>query len=753
MSRSPEDARVENAGDYVEGMAHLNRLLRDGHALSGRERNCAFLNTGDRRFATASGVFGIDRPDDGRALVAVDWDRDGDLDLWASNRTAPQVRVWRNEVGSDSAPWIQVRLENDRANRDGIGARVTVVRGSGPSLKRTLAAGEGFLSQSSKWMHFGLGEHDRIESIEVRWPDGAIERFSDVKARARWRLRRGDGRARRAEGPRAPASSLASRSLPTRPTGIVSRGPIRGLAPLPALAYTEAAGRVAETSSGSGLLLVNLWAGWCGPCVGELSELAEHRAELAAAGVRVVALSVDGLDPAASDEERARDRAAAARVAEDLAFPHPWGFVEAESLETLDAFFAALYGRRRPIRVPTTLLLDASGMPAVLYKGTIDPETLLQDARALRSDPVRFRAGASRGRWDREPARGLAGAVVEALAERSLDRADRYLDTVRSVGRGVPDIVRDPAFLASLQTIGARRMRDGDAGRALALFREAFARGARDVALLENLGRAAGATGDHVEAERRLRAAVDADADRPLAWRDLGAALANLGRFPEASDALMRARALDADDPRTHALLGNVFGDLGRFEEARGALRTAVRLAPGDADAHAALGGVAWMLEDPEEANRHLGRAVEIDPESSARLPLAVVLQATGRGDEAIPHYRAAAGRSPSPLVLQNLAWLLATTPVEAARDGVEAERWARRACDATGWREPGPLDALAAALAAQGRFDEAVDAAARAERAARGAGQASFADVIRDRAAGYRAGRPWIEGADAGTP
>ena len=49
------------------------------------------------RFANVSAVSGIDFPEDGRALCLVDWDHDGDLDFWLSNRTAPQLRFLRND--------------------------------------------------------------------------------------------------------------------------------------------------------------------------------------------------------------------------------------------------------------------------------------------------------------------------------------------------------------------------------------------------------------------------------------------------------------------------------------------------------------------------------------------------------------------------------------------------------------------------------------------------------------------------------
>src|SRR5262245_66393159 len=101
-------------------------MLREGRSWSGRERNCFFLNTGGTRFANVSAVSGFDFPDDARAAALSDWDGDGDLDVWVSNRNAPRLRLLRN--GATGSHYIALRLVGDGAttHRDAIGARVEV---------------------------------------------------------------------------------------------------------------------------------------------------------------------------------------------------------------------------------------------------------------------------------------------------------------------------------------------------------------------------------------------------------------------------------------------------------------------------------------------------------------------------------------------------------------------------------------------------------------------------------------------------
>lgn len=96
-------------------------MIREGGSWSGRERNCAFLNTGDGRFADVSAVAGWDFPDDGRAVAVVDWDLDGALDVWVSNRNGPRVRFLKN-AGLAENRYLAVRLIGVTCNRDAIGA-------------------------------------------------------------------------------------------------------------------------------------------------------------------------------------------------------------------------------------------------------------------------------------------------------------------------------------------------------------------------------------------------------------------------------------------------------------------------------------------------------------------------------------------------------------------------------------------------------------------------------------------------------
>ncbi|MEC8941746.1 MAG: ASPIC/UnbV domain-containing protein, partial [Verrucomicrobiota bacterium] len=159
----------------------------------------------DGSFCDVSAVSGLDLPDDGRGVARADWDRDGDIDFFVSNRSAPRLRFFRNDLPGRNG-FIAIRLEGTVGNRDAIGARVNVHRGGEEDLPlaRTLRAGDGFLSQSSKWLHFGLGAHRGPVTVEVRWPNGSRESFPDLGGNAFYRLREKSGTAEVVEFERAP---------------------------------------------------------------------------------------------------------------------------------------------------------------------------------------------------------------------------------------------------------------------------------------------------------------------------------------------------------------------------------------------------------------------------------------------------------------------------------------------------------------------------------------------------------------------
>jgi len=124
-----------------------------------------------------------------RGLALGDYDGDGDQDLLVANIESP-LRLFRNDAPR-SGSWIVLRLSDPGANREAIGARVTI-EAAGTKQMRTVARGSSYLSSGDTALHVGIGTA-RSADVTVRWPDGSSEFFERVAADTMTSLVRGTG--------------------------------------------------------------------------------------------------------------------------------------------------------------------------------------------------------------------------------------------------------------------------------------------------------------------------------------------------------------------------------------------------------------------------------------------------------------------------------------------------------------------------------------------------------------------------------
>ncbi len=159
---------------------HLG-LLQQDLSFSGYERDLVALNLKGKGFREISGLSGADSPSDGRAAVYLDYDNDGDTDIFLRAMHGRAHYLFRNEVGAD-AHWLRIAVEGP------LGAEVTVKTSAG-FLTRLCSAGGGFLAQHDPRLLFGLGDDKACEWIEVRWPGGKVRRLPATAAGASLRIR------------------------------------------------------------------------------------------------------------------------------------------------------------------------------------------------------------------------------------------------------------------------------------------------------------------------------------------------------------------------------------------------------------------------------------------------------------------------------------------------------------------------------------------------------------------------------------
>jgi len=240
----------------------------------------------------------------------------------------------------------------------------------------------------------------------------------------------------------------------------------------------------------------------------------------------------------------------------------------------------------------------------------------------------------------------------------------------------------------------------------------------------------------------------DTLAKNPAAWcahANLGWILASQQQYDEAREHLAASLALKPDNAQAHCNLGRVLSLQGKFAEADGQFQAAVKIKPKDAEIRRSYAAALAEQGRREEAVKQLRELLQLKPDLEARSQLASLLYQTAKFGEAVAEYRQfVAARPNEPEVLSNLAWLLATSPDSAVRNGTDAVRFAEQACRLTGYQRAPMVGSLAAAYAEAGRFTEAVAATQRAIELAQSSGDSRFAAVNEQLLSLYRAGKPY---------
>jgi hypothetical protein len=149
------------------------------------------MNNGNGTFTDKAETLGIEPPPQGKYLpdkinnqpaprssrcaAVADFAGTGRLDI-VTNNFNDQVYYFRNRFPQKN--YVEFRLRGTWSNRDAIGALVRLYMGKEVMIRQVEAAG-GYLSQSSKTVHFGLGNRKKIDRVGIRWPRGLVQELTD----------------------------------------------------------------------------------------------------------------------------------------------------------------------------------------------------------------------------------------------------------------------------------------------------------------------------------------------------------------------------------------------------------------------------------------------------------------------------------------------------------------------------------------------------------------------------------------------
>jgi tetratricopeptide (TPR) repeat protein len=171
----------------VDNDGHTDVYLGTGDPqISRLEPNRFFRNNGDGTFSDLTSYVGFARPGNkGHGVAFIDIDDDGALDIFAQlGGHYPGDHTYNafyHNLKAAQNHWLEVELRGVKSNRMAIGTQLTV-RAGDLVVYREVKGSEGFGSTSMMRQHFGLGRHEKIDSLEIRWPSGERHAFQGLNA-------------------------------------------------------------------------------------------------------------------------------------------------------------------------------------------------------------------------------------------------------------------------------------------------------------------------------------------------------------------------------------------------------------------------------------------------------------------------------------------------------------------------------------------------------------------------------------------
>jgi FimV-like protein len=568
VAKSPQDASA--SPDYERGWGAMNELIRSDLTWNGHERNVLLANNRDGTFSDISGVAGLDFRDDSRAFALADLDGDGKLEVILKNRNAPQVRILRNAMGSLGNS-IVLRLRGDKSNHDAIGTAATVTSGS---LRQTkyVQAGSGFLSQHTKELFFGLGEHSGGVKASIRWPSGLTQEFENLPVNNRIEIHESSMSFQARAFAATPASWAHPQTFPTREVLPSAWGtwlvePVTA----PDFSLPDLVGNLRELGSFRGkFVLLSLWATSAPECRESLEILRNSHVALRARGLQVAALNFD--DP--------QDSRAIQSYIGTAALPFPVLLASRETAGIYNIVYRYLFDRHRDLPFPIHWLIDPSGEVVKIYHGTMDP-----------------------------------GEVVADLASVPHTADERLLKALPFPGTPQQDVFRRNAH-----SYGVAFFQHGFLKEAEHAFQEVVSANPEDADAFYNLGTLYLRRNSPEEARHNLEQALKLRPNYPEAWNNLGMLAAQQGNNEEAVRNFQQSLELRPSYGTALLNLGNLYRREGDFAGAEKFLKLAYESAPTDPEANYGLGMLYARKNETGLAEQYLKVALKLRPDYSDAL-------------------------------------------------------------------------------------------------------------------------------------
>lgn len=189
---------ARQTGDDQRGLQILDEL--HSHEVS----NYVFRNEGDLTFTNKTKEWGMDHPGFSYGAAHADLDNDGRLDIVINNIDAPAFIYHNVQPTDDTYHYLQIELHGEYPNNRGLGSKLILMAG-GQKQYIYHTPYRGYMSSMDDRIHFGLGDAQRVDSLEVVWPDGRYQLLTDLQVDRVVTVRQQDATEKTGPNPSAPA--------------------------------------------------------------------------------------------------------------------------------------------------------------------------------------------------------------------------------------------------------------------------------------------------------------------------------------------------------------------------------------------------------------------------------------------------------------------------------------------------------------------------------------------------------------------
>jgi tetratricopeptide (TPR) repeat protein/peroxiredoxin len=599
VANSPDQAASSH--EYEQGWSAINELIRSDATWSGYERNIFYANNRNGTFADVSAAAGLGFIEDSRSFALADLDYDGRLELVLKNRNSPQLRVLKN-IAKDLPPSIVFRLQGTKSNPDAVGASVTVETGSRIQTQ-SVRVGSGFLSQHSKEIFFGLGEHQGPLRAAIRWPSGLVQQLTDLPVNHRIWVQEGKQPSRREPFRNA-------KLLPTPASSRTEGDPVPStvetwlLAPVPTPDFSlpDLEGRQWTLAALRGKpALLHFWTSKSDDCITALQRLEKTYKRWPGP---LITINVDEWTAGAGSKQDAKTQdLSLMRRDRGLTFPILRASGDVAAIYNL--LQRHIFDRHQDMALPASFLINETGNIVKVYRGAIEPKTVDQDLRSIpRSEAERLQ-------------RGLPFSTI------------------------VPSI----AFGRNYLSLGAQFFQRGYLEQAAAFFQQALQDDPSSAEAIYGLGSVYLNQNKNAAAremfERGLRQSASYPDTLPDTWNNLGVISTRENNVGEAIQDFENALKINPNHLLSLDNLGNAYRLQKRWTEAQKVLARALAIAPDDPEANYSLGMVYAQTDETTKAYDYLRRALQARPDYPEALNnLGVLYLVTQRPDEAIATFQ-----------------------------------------------------------------------------------------------------------------